>query len=134
MYAHDARLGAILMVCRVGQRYCRSRLHEPEEKRNNDGRQYGVNFWEKITSDPEYGNWRSGSPLARAVIGLILLMLNVHNVVTGEIDIGRGSHPRYIHFADHRGTFFLVFIGLTLGVAWAFWSARKRYLMHDAKS
>jgi uncharacterized membrane protein YidH (DUF202 family) len=90
-----------------------------------------MTFWEKLTNDPEYGSARNASPLARAAIGLFLLIIDVHTIVTGEINLGRSNRPNYIYYADHRAVFFFVVVGLSVGAIWAFTNARKRFRMHD---
>ena len=89
-----------------------------------------MDFWEKFTTDPDGKNNRNASPMGRAVLGIVLLIIDVSTMVTGKIKLSK-SNPTYIHFSDHRGTFILAYIVLTVGAYWAFSNAHKRYLMHD---
>ena len=89
-----------------------------------------MNFWQKLTEDPEMGP-RTGSPLARVAIGLGLLLFDMHILITGAIQEGKGVNATHIHYSDHPKTFTLTVIVVTLGAAWGLVTARKRYLMHD---
>lgn len=89
-----------------------------------------MNFWEKLITDPGLGP-RSGSPLARAAIGLGLLFFDLHMIFTDSIRIDKAGNGTYIHFADHPKTIVFTCILVTLGAVWALANARKRYLMHD---
>jgi hypothetical protein len=91
-----------------------------------------VNFWQKLINDPEYGP-RTGSPLARAALGLGLLFFATHTFITDSIRISKAGDGVYIHFADHPKTFVVTIVGTVLVAAWALANARKRYLMHRDK-
>ena len=89
-----------------------------------------MNFWEKLIEDPEMGP-RTGSPLARVAIGLGLLLFDMHILITGAIQEGKGANATHIHYSDHPKTFTLTVIMVTLGAVWGLVTARQRYLMHD---
>lgn len=89
-----------------------------------------MNFWEKLVNDPECGP-RSGSPLARAALGLGFLFFALYTIVTGAIRISKAGNGTYIHFSDHPNIFILTCILAMLVAVWGLTNARKRYLMHE---
>ena len=89
-----------------------------------------MNLWEKLTQDPEAGP-RIGSPLGRAAVGVGLLFCDLHSLVTGSIQEGKGPNATFIHFSDHPKTFVLSLVAMAAGAIWGLTTARQRYLMHD---
>jgi len=89
-----------------------------------------MNFFEKLINDPERGP-RTGSPLARAALGLGLMFFDLHTVATGAIRTSKAGNGTYIQFSDHPQAFVLTCIGAAVAALWALTSARKRYLLHD---
>lgn len=88
-----------------------------------------MNFWEKLVNDPGRGPW-TGSPLARAVLGLGLLFFALYTYISDSIRISKAGDGIYIHFADHPKIFVVTIVFVALASAWALASARKRFRMH----
>jgi hypothetical protein len=88
-----------------------------------------VNFWGKLVNDPELGPW-TGSPLARAALGLGLLFFALYTCITDSIRVSKAGDGVYIHFADHPKVFVATIVCVVFVAVWGLASARKRYLMH----
>ena len=87
-----------------------------------------MTVWEKLITSPDCGP-RTGSPLARAALGLCALYFALHTVSTGAIRLHK-SNPTYIHFADHPIVVSLTCIAALVAAAWGLADARARYRMH----
>jgi hypothetical protein len=59
-----------------------------------------MTVWEKLITSPDWGP-RTGSPLARAALGLCALYFALHTIFTGAIRMNKAAPIFYIHFADH---------------------------------
>jgi hypothetical protein len=88
-----------------------------------------MNVWEKLVNDPELGK-PNRSPLACAVIGLGLSVLDMAALRTGAFQFGKYNNVEYLRFSDHPALFLMLLASLAAGAAWAFRTAHKRYLMH----
>ena len=89
-----------------------------------------MSIWEKLINSPDCGP-RTGSPLARAALGLCALYFALHAIITGAIRVDKAVPATYIHFSDHPKTYALTCIAALVAAAWGLADARARYLMHD---
>lgn len=89
-----------------------------------------MTIWEKLVTSPDWGP-RTGSPLARAALGLCALYFALHTIFTGAIRLNKSGPIFYIHFADHPIVVSLTCIAALVAAAWGLADARARYRMHD---
>jgi hypothetical protein len=88
-----------------------------------------MNIWEKLITSPDCGP-RTGSPLARAALGLCALYFALHTIFTGAISMNKSRPILYIHFADHPIVVSVTCIAALVAAAWGLADARARYCMH----
>jgi hypothetical protein len=88
-----------------------------------------MTVWEKLITSPDWGP-RTGSPLARAALGLGALFFALHTISTGAIRLLKAGPIYYIYFADHPVVVSLTCIAALVSAAWGLADARARYRMH----
>lgn len=88
-----------------------------------------MTLWEKLTYDPD-GGPRIRSPLPAGIAGGVLVFVTLRSIVEGRWQIGKGPHPRVIHFEDHPKTFVLACVAYLLLGLGALWYSRRQFSRH----